>query len=221
MECGGGTMAYRIVDLTLTLRHGMRGVQIEPSASIEQEGLSHTNLCLTTHAGTHLDAPFHFVAGGRTVDKLDLAKCMGPALVVDLSHKAEGSLITPDDLIPSADQIFPGSRLLLRTDWDKHADRSDYRIGFPRLSLDLAEWLVERGIWLLGVETPSVASLRDRQELQRVHQTLLAGEIVIVESLANLRNLQEKKFFFIALPLKIEGRDGSPVRAVAIEGMIV
>ena len=51
------------------------------------------------------------------------------------------------------------------------------------------------------------------------YQTLLAGEIVIVESLANLRNLQEKKVFFIALPLKIEGRDGSPVRAVAIEGM--
>ncbi len=210
-------MAHRVVDLSLALFHGMRGVEFDPQATFAQDGYNTTNLLLYSHAGTHLDAPAHFVGGGRTVDQLDLAKCVGPALVIDLSHKPANSLITIDDLKPFESRISQGSRLLLRTDWDKHANQPDYRTRFPRIALEMAEWLVERGIWLLGVEAPAVASLQDREELKAVHRALLRGGIVIVESLANLRDLRAQDVFFIALPLKIDGCDGSPVRAVAIE----
>ena len=114
-----------------------------------------------------------------------------------------------------ADQIEPSARLLLRTDWDRHAELPDYRTHFPRISRELAHWLAERGVWLVGVQTPSVASLADREELRDVHQILLRGAIVIVECLANLDQLPPT-VTFIALPLKVQAGDGSPVRAVAI-----
>jgi kynurenine formamidase len=115
----------------------------------------------------------------------------------------------------SAAQIGPGARVLLRTDWDDHVTQPDYRTAFPRISRELAHWLVARGVWLLGVQTPSVAALDDREELREVHQILLRGNIVIVESLMNLRQLPST-ITFIALPLPVAEGDGSPVRAVAL-----
>jgi kynurenine formamidase len=203
------------IDLTLTAYHGMRGVEIFPNTSIEQEGFNTTQLKLYSHAGTHADAPRHFLQDGRTLEHVDLNKCVGPALVIDVSHKQPNSLITVADLGERAAQIGPGTRVLLYTGWDQHAALPDYRTSFPRIARELARWLVERGVWLVGMEMPSVASLQDRQELTEVHQILLRGEVVIVECLINLR-LLPPEVFFIALPLKIQGGDGSPVRAVAL-----
>ncbi len=208
-------MTQRIIDLTLTHYHGMRGVQIVPFTRISEEGYNTTTLTLYSHAGTHMDAPRHFLDGGRTIDRLDLDKCVGPATVIDLSHKAPNSLITVADLADAADAVGPGARLLLRTDWDLHADQPDYRTSFPRISPALATWLVALGVWLIGLEMPSVASLQDKVELTTVHQILLRGEVVIIECLANLRNLPPQ-VTFIALPLKIDQGDGSPIRAIAV-----
>lgn len=204
-----------IVDLTLTLYHGMRGVEIHPHTNIAQDGYNTTTLKLYSHAGTHMDAPRHFIDGGATIDQWHLPKCVGPALVLDVTHKAPNSLITVDDVAAYAEQIGPGARLLLRTDWDAHAHLPDYRTHFPRISRELAQWLVAREVWLVGVQTPSVAALADRDELRDVHQILLRGGIVIVECLAHLDQLPAK-VTFIALPLKVQAGDGSPVRAVAV-----
>ena len=204
-----------IIDLTQTLSRGMRGVAIHPHTRIANEGYNTTNLHLYSHAGTHMDAPLHFLDGGATIDQWPLAQCIGPAIVIDLSFKAPDSLISVADLGVAAAKIGQGSRVLLRTDWDDHATLPDYRTHFPRISRELASWLVEQGVWLVGVQTPSVASLADREELRDVHQILLRGGIVIVECLMNLRELPEV-VTFIALPLKVDGGDGSPVRAVAL-----
>ena len=204
-----------IIDLTQTLSHGMRGVTIHPHTRIANEGYNTTNLHLYSHAGTHMDAPLHFLDGGATIDQWPLAQCIGSAIVIDLSFKAPDSLISVADLGVAAAKIGQGSRVLLRTDWDDHATLPDYRTHFPRISRELASWLVEQGVWLVGVQTPSVASLADREELRDVHQILLRGGIVIVECLMNLRELPEV-VTFIALPLKVDGGDGSPVRAVAL-----
>ncbi len=205
----------KIVDLSQRLSHGSRGVEIFPHTRIATEGYNTTNLHLYSHAGTHMDAPLHFLDGGATIDQWPLSKCIGPALVIDLSFTVPDSLISVADLGAAADQIGPGSRILLRTDWDTHADQPDYRTHFPRISRELATWLVDRGVWLVGVQTPSVAALHDRAELRDVHQILLRGEIVIVECLMNLSQLPST-VTFIALPLKIADGDGSPVRAVAL-----
>lgn len=206
----------QIFDLSLDVYSGMRGVEIQPHTSYDAEGFNTTNLHLYSHAGTHMDAPRHFLNEGNTIDQLPLHKCVGPALVLNLAHKEPNSLITVADVAPYADRITPQSRLLLRTDWSDHADLPDYRTHFPRISLELAEWFVDRDIWLVGVEMPSVAALGNYEELCAVHQTLLRAEIVIVECLNNLRALPES-VFFIATPLKIRNGDGCPVRAIALQ----
>jgi kynurenine formamidase len=207
-------MNTHLIDLTLTAYHGMRGVEIHPHTHLDQEGYNTTQLKLYSHAGTHADAPRHFLRDGLTLEQVDIHQCVGPALVINVAHKAPNSLITVADLGSRAAEIQPGARVLLYTGWDQHAELPDYRTHFPRISRELAHWLVERGVWLVGVETPSVAALHDRQELTEVHQILLAGQVVIVECLCNLHRLPST-VFFIALPLKIQGGDGSPVRAVA------
>jgi kynurenine formamidase len=208
-------VSNQVIDLTLTAYHGMRGVEIYPNTNIESDGYNTTNLKLYSHAGTHADAPRHFLGDGMTLEHVDVNKCVGPATVIDVSHAPPDSLITVADLGQQAAAIGPGSRVLLHTGWDAHAELPDYRTHFPRISRELAAWLVERGTWLVGVETPSVAAIHDKQELADVHRTLLRGEVVIVECLTNLR-LLPPQVFFIALPLKIQGGDGSPVRAVAV-----
>jgi kynurenine formamidase len=208
-------MPTQIIDLTLTAYHGMRGVEITPNTNIQREGYNTTNLKLYSHAGTHADAPRHFLDDGMTLEHVDLNKCAGPALVIDVSHRGPNDLITVADLGACAAEVGPGARVLLYTGWDAHAEQPDYRTSFPRISRELARWLVGRGVWLVGVEMPSVAALHDRAELTEVHQILLRGEVVIVECLTNLR-LLPPEVFFVALPLKIQGGDGSPVRAVAV-----
>ena len=207
----------RIVDLTLTMHAAMRGVEFEPKTTIVNEGWNTTTLHLYSHAGTHLDAPYHFVDQAGTLEVMPLEKCVGPARIIDLTFLNPRDLITVEHLKLHANGIKPGARLLLKTGWSVRADQADYRTHFPRVSLALARWLAEQRIALLGVESPSVADVNNKKELTTVHQALLQAKIVVVEGLANLQALQQNEVTFIALPLKLEGGDGSPVRAIAIE----
>ena len=207
----------RNVDLSLTMLPGMRGVDYEVRSTIDGKGWNTTILHLYSHSGTHMDAPFHFLQQGETLDDVVLDKCVGPARVIDLSSVKPRELITVEHLAPYAQEIGPGTRLLLKTGWSARADNPEYRDQLPRISLALAEWLAEREIALLGVETPAPADVNNKEELTAVHHALLGAQIVIVEGLANLDALQQKEVTFIALPLKLAGGDGSPVRAIAIE----
>lgn len=207
----------RIVDLTLTVQPGMRGVDFEINSTIAGKGWNTTLLHLYSHSGTHLDAPYHFVAHGERVDELILDKCVGKALVIDLTSLKPRELITVEHMAAYAEKIGPGARLLLRTDWSTRAGSPEYRSHLPRISLQLAEWLAERRIALLGVEPPSVADVNSKEELTSVHRALLEAGIVVVEGLVNLDELRQEEVTFIALPLKLKGGDGSPVRAIAIE----
>jgi kynurenine formamidase len=209
----------RIVDLTLTMHPSMRGVDFEVRSTTDDKGWNTTWLHLYSHAGTHMDAPYHFIAQGATLENLVLDKCVGPAQVIDLTFVGPRDLITVEHLKPHAEKVGPGARLLFRTGWSARADTPEYRNHLPRVSLPLAEWLAERKIALLGVETPAVADVNNKEELVTVHQALLRAEIIIVEGLANLDALRREEVTFIALPLKLKGGDGSPVRAIAIEDM--
>jgi kynurenine formamidase len=207
----------RIIDLSLPIDNRMRGVDIAPRNRIESDGWNATTLTLYSHCGTHMDAPAHFLPEGRTIDQQDLKVTMGPALVVNLAPALPRQVLRVDDLSFAADQIRPGVRLLLRTDWHKRYPAPEYRDEMPCISVELAEWLVERRIALLGVEPPSVADVHNMQDLTDVHHTLLGGGVVIVEGLAHLDQISRPRVHFIALPLKVVAGDGSPVRALAIE----
>lgn len=207
----------RVIDLSLSVNNEMAGVDISVAKRLEVEGWNATTLNLYSHCGTHMDAPKHFLPGGAALDAQDLSVCVGNALVVDLAPAQPKQLLEVSDLDSVKDLIVPGARLLLRTDWHKRFGTEAYRHELPRISLGLAEWLVERRVALVGVEPPSVADVNNMQELTEVHQTLFKGEVLIVEGLANLDQLQKPEVEFIALPMKITGGDGSPVRAIAIE----
>ena len=111
-------------------------------------------------------------------------------------------------LIESVDMLKDGERLV---------SLNAYRDELPRISLELAHWLVDKRVGMIGVEQASVADVNNRQELTEVHRTLFEGGVLIVEGLANLDQLTQPEVEFIALPLNLPGIDGSPVRAIAIE----
>ncbi|MEM7236163.1 MAG: cyclase family protein [Planctomycetota bacterium] len=205
----------RIIDLSLSLQNGMRGVDISPARRLETDGWNATTLELYSHAGTHMDAPCHFLPDGATLDAQSLEAVVGPAKVIQLAPAEPKQLHTVEDLASA--NVQAGDRLLLRTDWYKRHGTPEYRDELPRISLELAEWLVETNVALVGVEGPSVADVGNMKELTSVHQTLFRGGVVIVEGLANLDLIQSPEVTFVALPLKIVGGDGSPVRAIAIE----
>jgi arylformamidase len=159
---------------------------------------------LSLHTGTHTDAPYHFDDSGPRVDAVPLSAYLGPARVVDVSGRP---LIRRDDL----EQIdLAGTpRLLLRTGaW---ADHSRFPDSIPTLAPDVPEWLREQGVVLVGVDVPSVDAL-DSKELP-VHHALGRHGIAILESL-DLAGVPEGVYELIALPLRLAGADGSPVRAV-------
>ena len=208
----------RIVDLTMTLRDGMRGVAFEPARRIEEDGWNAQTLRLYSHAGTHMDAPRHFDDAGATIDRVALEKCVGPARIVDLTPVEPREIITLDRLGRSAESIGEGDRVLLRTGWSDDPDRADYRARFPRVGIELARWFAERRIALLGVDAPSVADVNDREELTAVHRALLDGGIAIVEDLVNLGALRKNVVMLVALSLKVLDGDGAPARVIAIEG---
>jgi len=208
----------RFIDLTLTVSPALRGVQFEQCHTIEHDGWNSRTLHLYSHCGTHLDAPLHFAAGDGTVDNIPLAHCFLPAWVADITNVHARELITVAHLGEVAAKITAGEGLLLKTGWSRYvSDQRRYRDELPRVSRELAEWCVQRGIRVLGVEPPSVADVNNLAEVTAVHRTLLGAEVVIVEGLTNLETLRQERVLFCAAPLKIAGGDGSPCRAFAIE----
>jgi arylformamidase len=209
----------RLIDLTLTLRRGMRGVDWENARTVERDGWNARTLHLYSHAGTHMDAQTHFAAGPETIDLIPLERCIGPAWVVDIPNLQPGAVITMAHLGDVVDKFQPAESMLLRTGWANYLDNAAiYRDGLPRLSADFARWCVASKVRMIGVEPPSVADVNNLPELTLIHGILLGGGVAIVEGLANLEQLRESRVFFGALPLRIEGGDGCPCRAFALEG---
>ncbi len=123
--------------------------------------------------------------------------------------------ITIRDFEQYKEYVKPDARLILRTGWSKNFPKKEYFSDGPMISIELARWLAKKKISMLGLETPGVHPI----EWEKVHKILLKAEIVVVEGLAYLSKLKKDDIFFIAAPLKIKGRDGSPIRAMAIENI--
>jgi len=208
----------RLIDLTLPLTPGQRGVSTEPKFTFARDGWNAATWHIYSHAGTHMDTQIHSEAGPETIDTKPLSHCLGPAWVVNLVPVASRTLLTVAHLGLVSSAFTAGESLLLRTDWHRHhGDPAIYRDGLPRISDELAEWCVSRRVKILGVEPPSIADVNALPEVIRIHQLLLRGGVTIVEGLAHLDQLTQPRVFFHALPLKLTGGDGSPVRAFAYD----
>ncbi|MEE9451710.1 MAG: cyclase family protein [Gammaproteobacteria bacterium] len=188
--------------------------------------------CMPEHGGTHLDAPIHFAEGKHAVEQIPLTKLMGPAVVLDVSAKTE---YNPDYQLTIKDveafeelhgKIAPNSIILLYTGWshfwpdakrymgdDKLDDVSKFH--FPSYGPEAARFLIsKRNVSALGVDTASIDIGQSKDFM--VHQITMAANVPAFENLTNLDQLSATGTTVIALPMKIKGGSGSPLRAVAL-----
>jgi arylformamidase len=169
---------------------------------------------LSAHTGTHADARMHFIPGGWTIDALELSRCVGPCRVVDMTHLERH--VGRADL--EAAEVAGTSRLLLKTRNSEEAllGRGGFVEDYAAISLEAAEYLVEIGIEMVGVDYLSVEPFEDKEF--NTHHTLLGADVVIFEGLV-LAEAEPGEYFLACLPLKLAGSDGSPVRAILIRGL--
>ena len=211
----------RIVDLSLDLYDQAPTYDPDPNTSITPHlqvsdlGYNITRVDISSHVGTHLDAPFHFFDEGRTVEDLELTRCIGPAFVLDLTYKKALEEIRVEDL-DGDDRIQPGCRLIFHTGWYREFATKRYFSDQPYLGVDSCRWLVDRGVRTIALDMPTTYPA----DYMTTHHILLGAEMLIIEGLTNLDQLTQDEVVLMALPLRIRGRDGSPCRVLAIEGDI-
>jgi len=170
-------------------------------------------ITMGVHNGTHADAQFHFDAAGESIEKAPLEVYLGRAAVVDLaesfSQRREKQLITIEDLQAHAEEIGKTSRLLIKT--GRWSDSAVFPKQIPVIAAQVPSWLQKNGVKLLGLDVPSMDEI-DSKSLQN-HHALAAAGIAIIESL-DLSRVSPGIYNLAALPLKIAGGDGAPMRAV-------
>jgi kynurenine formamidase len=191
------------------------------------------NFSTSEHGGTHLDAPVHFAQGRSPVDRVPLDRLMGPAVVVSVASQADGNpdyQISTDDLTTWEQQHGPipaDALLLLRTGFSSRwPDAARYlgtaergpqavpKLHFPGLHPDAARWLANRPVKAIGIDTASIDY--GQSTLFESHRVLYERDIPAFENLTNLDRLPATGAFVIALPMKIGGGSGAPLREVGI-----
>jgi kynurenine formamidase len=206
----------KLIDLTHPLVHGQPTFPSDPKLAIIPHGTVATmkfnisQVLMGTHQGTHLDAMYHFLDDGKTIDQMPLDWFYGPARLLRLSRSA-GETITADDLRQHERHLQPGAKIVVATGWHKQFGAPNYFTEFPSFTIEAARYLASRELRLLGMDMPTPG-----KDWYEIHHILLARdvEMVLVEGLANLDALPDE-FTFIGFPLNFQGRDGSPIRAVA------
>ncbi|WP_374377164.1 arylformamidase [Dongia sp.] len=201
-----------IYDISQTLRNGLpvwpgdTAFRVDRTWSMDAGvPVNVSALTLSTHSGAHADAPFHYDAEGKTIDLVDLSTYLGPAQVVD-ARGFEGP-VGSDIILP---QLAAGTtRVLIRT-YDRHPSAvwdSDFRAVDPAL----IDALAARGVRLIGIDTPSLDP--ENSKSMDAHRAVAKHDLAILEGLV-LDTVPFGIYELIALPLRIEGADSSPVRAI-------
>lgn len=204
----------RIIDISMTIRENMpvfknkadKRPLIWMARDTHRHGLHETRMDIDLHTGTHLDAPMHMVQGGDSVDRLDLAKVIGKCRVIDLTGVME--CIKAEDLI--AQEINSGEFVLLKT---RNSYEEKYNDSFVWLESSGAQYLMERGVSGVGIDALRIEKEQKRQD---THKILFNSGIVILEGL-RLKDAEAGEYQLYALPLKIQGAEASPVRAVLVK----
>jgi kynurenine formamidase len=213
----------------------------EFSLRVDAEGMTEKGYYYTAnsfstaeHGGTHMDAPLHFAEGMPSIEEVSLNRLVAPAVLIDVEKKTVDDndyLITVEDFVSWERRhgvIRDGHIILLRTGWGKYyPDKELYlgtaergpaavsKLSFPGLDPRAAEWLVKnREVAAIGLDTASID--RGKSEFFKAHRILFAAGIPVFENVANLDQLPETGFRVIALPMKIKGGSGAPLRIVAI-----
>lgn len=205
----------KIYDVTLPVSSAMPvwpgdlPVMLQRVASMERGDRANvTRLACSVHAGTHLDAPLHFIAGGTDVASLLLDALVGPATVIALpdAEAITAKMLEQLNLPPQA------SRLLFKTR-NSERPRDRFWEDFVALTLDAGEWVIQHGIRLVGLDDFSVERFGGSGEL---HRALLGAGVLIIEGL-DLQDVPPGDYALYCLPMKLVGSDGAPARVILVE----
>jgi arylformamidase len=207
------SLAHEVIDISLPITPNMPiwpgdpAPGLKPVLTLERDGLQVSQLVLSTHTGTHLDAPRHFIPGGCTIDQLDLGILVGVCRVIEVVSAATS--LSRTDL--QRFELQPDERVLVKTRNSRRPAARTFVPDFAALGPSAAAYLCDQGVRLVGIDGPSI-DVWDASDFP-CHKHLLAAGILIVENLV-LRDVVPGVYGLIAVPLNIAGADGCPVRAV-------
>jgi arylformamidase len=162
-------------------------------------------LSLGVHTGTHVDAPVHFLIDGAGVESIEFERLIGPARVIDVG---DVDRITPKDI--ERENIHANERILFKTRNSRHWGEKNFRPDYTCLSTEAARFLVERGVWTIGIDYLSMGCMDTGVE---THRVLLAVGVCIIEGL-DLSRVAGGSYDLLCLPLRLDGLDGAPARVV-------
>ncbi|HKU18394.1 MAG TPA: cyclase family protein [Candidatus Saccharimonadales bacterium] len=198
-----------LIDLSVTLNQrtpvypGDPAIKIEQAGVFERDGWNDHVISVNTHVGTHIDAPLHMIADGKTLDQVPIEQFVGRGRLVEVGKTFDLEELKQAD-------IQEGDIVLFRTGMSEHYHEPVYFEEYPVMSKEIAQWLVERKVKMVGVDAGSVDNADDFP----IHKILLGGNVLIVENLTNLDQLTGKGFTVYALPIKLD-IDGAPARVIA------
>ena len=179
--------------------------------SISKDGYAERSIKMTTHTGTHIDAPSHILKDGKSLDQFGLDQFIGPAMVIDCRGKEEIDirfLQAHQKLIEAVEFV------LFYTGWQDLWQTDGYFEGFPTLTNTATQWLIRFNLKAIGLDTISVDKMNDVSLVN--HNILLNEDILIIENMCHLDKLISKSFELHCVPLRIEDADASPVRAYGV-----
>ncbi|NOR88471.1 MAG: cyclase family protein [Bacteroidales bacterium] len=209
----------RIIDLSHKISDGMPiypgtpKVNITSLASVEKDGFAVKNLHLSSHIGTHMDAPAHMISEGKTLDQFLISKFTGSACIIPFSLDDIDGQDKKEYLSQFESMIRDVEFVILHTKWSEKWGEKEYFSNFPALDKESAAYLASFYLSGIGIDTISIDVFDSKT--YDAHQELLSQEIVIIENLCKLDQIRPAQFKFSAFPLLISDSDGSPVRAMA------
>jgi arylformamidase len=207
----------RVIDLTMRIRPSMKVFPGSPKPSFitwsrfDVHGYDSEAMFMSTHTGTHIDAPSHFAPGLASIDRIPARRLVCNALLIKV-HKNENQLIELDNLKDTP--ISQGDTVVFATGWEKHTSDKNYMVENPGLSAQAAKYLVRKKVNAVAIDGPSIDAGFD--EKFAAHNILLPANILAIENLCNVGRIPKERFTLVVGSLKLAGATGSPVRALAI-----
>ena len=211
-----------ILDLTLTISKNLPMFPGSPKpqfiswSTIKKDGYNLELLFLSSHSGTHMDAPYHFIKNGKKIHEIPVSRLTNNAILIKLRKKANQA-ISKNDIIKFEKKhgiILKNATIIFATGWQKNLQSKYYFEKNPGLAVSAAKYLASKKINLVGIDSPSI-DLGNNTKFS-VHQILSKNNILIVENLTNLEKIPKNHFKLVVLPLKLKDTTGSPVRAIAL-----
>jgi kynurenine formamidase len=219
LTAGSLSGPFRIIDLSHTITPGMpvwpgsRGPESYPVATIDGDGYAEHSIRLSTHTGTHLDAPSHIIKDGLSLDCFEPGRFFGTGTMIEALAPADG-VIGSDMLASHMPQIRNSDFVLFHTGWSRFWGQEGYDRGYPVLDAGATELLAGMTLKGVGLDCPSFDP-PDSHDYP-VHRKLLMAGILLVENMTNLHLLPASGFLISVLPLPVAGAEAFPVRAVAV-----